>query len=59
MAMGGMATEYSKEDQSQFQAPAPAGAMDDQQFMSNIAPYFTPTQEPAMAKGGLMAKKKM
>jgi len=54
MAMGGMAT-----DQTQFQAPPPAGTMNDQQFMSNIAPYFTPTKEPAMAKGGLMAKKKM
>ena len=54
MAMGGMAT-----DQTQFQAPLPAGTMNDQQFMSNIAPYFTPTKEPAMAKGGLMAKKKM
>jgi len=59
MAMGGMATNYAQEDQSQFQAPAPAGTMNDQQFMSNLAPYFTPTKEPAMAKGGLMAKKKM
>ena len=54
MAMGGMAT-----DQTQFQAPPPAGTMNDQQFMNNLAPYFTPTKEPAMAKGGLMAKKKM
>jgi len=59
MAMGGMATEYSKEDQSQFQAPPPVGSMNDQQLMNNLAPYFTPTKEPAMAKGGLMAKKKM
>jgi hypothetical protein len=59
MAMGGMATEYSKEDQSQFQASPPAGSMNDQQLMNNLAPYFTPTKEPAMAKGGLMAKKKM
>jgi hypothetical protein len=60
MAMGGVATDYSKEDQAQFQAPAPAGAMDDQQFMSSLAPYFsTPDTTPKMAKGGLMAKKKM
>lgn len=55
MAMGGMAT-----DQAQFQAPPPAGAMDNQQLMSNLAPYFsTPDTAPKMAKGGLMAKKKV
>jgi hypothetical protein len=60
MAMGGVATNGMSSDQSQFQAPPPAGAIDDQQFMSNLSPYFS-TQDttPKMAKGGLMAKKKM
>lgn len=60
MAMGGVATNDMSTDQSQFQAPAPAGTINDQQFMSSLAPYFS-TQDttPKMAKGGLMAKKKM
>lgn len=55
MAMGGMAT-----DQTQLQAPSPAGAMDNQQLMSSLAPYFSSSYTtPKMVKGGLMAKKKM
>jgi hypothetical protein len=55
MAMGGMAT-----DQTQFQAPPPAGTMNDQQFMPNLSPYVSASDTaPKMAKGGLMAKKKM
>ena len=60
MAMGGVATNDMSTDQSQFQAPPPAGAMDSQQLMSNLAPYFSaPDTAPKMAKGGLMAKKKV
>lgn len=59
MAMGGVATNDMPQQQVSLQAPPPAGTMNDQQFMKNLSPYFTPTTEPAMAKGGLMAKKKM
>lgn len=60
MALGGMAT-----DQTQFQAPPPAGAITDQQMMNNIAPYIVAEQTAATqppeqgAKTGLMAKKKV
>jgi hypothetical protein len=54
MALGGMAT-----DQSQFQAPPPAGTVSDQQMLNNLAPYFTSEQAPMeQPKTGLMAKKK-
>jgi len=53
MAMGGMAT-----DQTQFQAPSPAGAMYDEQSMSDPSYSTPPNIAPKMAKGGLMAKKK-
>lgn len=60
MALGGMAT-----DQTQFQAPPPAGSMSDQDLLNTLSPYFateqapmeeTPMQPP---KTGLMAKKKV
>jgi hypothetical protein len=60
MALGGMAT-----DQTQFQAPPPAGSITDQQVMNNIAPYIVAEQTAATqppeqgAKTGLMAKKKV
>lgn len=60
MALGGMAT-----DQTQFQAPPPAGAITDQQMMNNIAPYIVAeqtaaTEQPTQGtKTGLMAKKKV
>jgi hypothetical protein len=60
MAMGGVATNDMPQQQVSLQAPAPAGTINDQQFMSNLSPYFsTPDTAPKMAKGGLMAKKKM
>ena len=59
MAMGGVATNDVPQPQVPLQAPPPAGAIDDPQFMyNNLAPYSTPIEEPVMAKGGLMAKKK-
>lgn len=62
MALGGMAT-----DQTQFQAPPPAGAMSDQQVLDTVAPYLAAAQTPmgedqtAMQrpKAGLMTKKKV
>jgi len=54
MALGGMATDHT-----QFQAPPPAGAMNDQELLNNLAPYFATEQAPMeQPKTGLMAKKK-
>ena len=62
MALGGMAT-----DQTQFQAPPPAGAVNDQQVLDTVAPYLALSQPPAeeapvpmqKPKAGLMTKKKV
>lgn len=60
MAMGGTVANGTPVEQVPMQAPLPAGAMDDQQFMKNLFPYFSsPDTAPKVAKGGLMAKKKM
>ena len=60
MAMGGIATNDTPVEQAPMQAPPPAGTINDQQFMNSLAPYFSsPDTTPKMAKGGLMAKKKM